>query len=177
VRSGTLDPDDEPARPTEVSMPAMPDWMWKVLPVALVVGLAMAAAGWLGPLSTLVPVLLVLLLLRRLPRGTRYSPYVPKDADPRPGEVARDVAFPGWQLPPEPRFDLVREPQPQPQPQPQQHVRPDARHGVTAPDMLTGDGGTDGAVPEGWYPTADGSRERWHNGAGWTAHERMPGSG
>jgi hypothetical protein len=144
-------------------------WIGKALPVAFVVGIAMAAAGWLGALSTLVPVLLVFMLLRRLPRGTRYSPYVPKDADAPGGEAPHDVAFPGWQLPPEPRFDLVREPQPQPQ--------PPARHGVTAPDMLTGDGGTDGAVPEGWYPTADGSRERWHNGAGWTAHERMPGSG
>ena len=164
-------------------MPAMPEWMWKALPVALVVGLALAAAGWLGPLSTLVPVLLVLLLLRRLPRGTRYSPYVPKGADPQARDASQDVAFPGWQLPPEERFDLVREPEPRPQPQlqpqphPSQDVRPDVPSGITAPDLLTGDGGTDGAVPEGWYPTADGSRERWHNGASWTAHERMPGGG
>lgn len=158
-------------------MPAMPEWMWKALPVALVVGLALAAAGWLGPLSTLVPVLLVLLLLRRLPRGTRYSPYVPKGADPQARDASRDGAFPGWQLPPEERLGLVREPEPRPQPQPSQEPRSDVRPAITAPDMLTGDGGTDGAVPEGWYPTTDGSRERWHNGATWTAHERMPGGG
>lgn len=146
-------------------------WIGKALPVAVVVGLAMAAAGWLGPLSTLVPVLLVFMLLRRLPRGTRYSPYVPKGADAPAGEAQRDVAFPGWQLPPEERFELVREPDPLTQPQPR------GRPGVTAPDMLTGEGGTTGPLPGGWYPTADGGRERWHNGVSWTAHERVPGSG
>lgn len=153
-------------------MPTMPDWMWKVLPVALAVGLVMAVAGWLGPLSTLVPVLLVMLLLRRLPRGTRYSPYVPKGANPQGSPAAPDVALPGWQLPPEPRFELAREPQPE-----TGRSQPTIRPGIIAPDLLTGEGGTDGAVPEGWYPTADGRRERWHNGASWTAHERMPGSG
>lgn len=152
-------------------------WIGKALPVALVVGLLMAAAGWLGALSTLVPVLLVLMLLRRLPRGTRYSPYVPKEAGSRDGEAPGEVALPGWQLPPGERFDLVREPEPRPQPQPPRGVVPDVRSDITAPDMLTGDGGTSGPVPEGWYRTADGSRERWHNGASWTAHERLPGSG
>ncbi len=56
-------------------------------------------------------------------------------------------------------------------------ARPDSRFGVLAPDELTGAEVTPPrSVAEGWYRTADGTRERWHNGAGWTAHERAPGS-
>ena len=51
------------------------------------------------------------------------------------------------------------------------------RTGIVAPDELTGGSGAyAGEVAEGWYPTADGTRERWHNGSSWTAHERAAGS-
>lgn len=133
-------------------MPELPSWMWKALPAVFVVGIVLAANGWLGPLSTLVPVLLVFMLLRRMKGGTRFAP------------VERPV---------EPRVVRPQETAPTPW-----AGVPRARHGITAPDLLSGDGDTaPGSVPEGWYPTADGSRERWHNGATWTAHERMPGSG
>ncbi|SEC10728.1 hypothetical protein SAMN04489844_1691 [Nocardioides exalbidus] len=50
--------------------------------------------------------------------------------------------------------------------------------GILAPSELTGyEGPLAGAVPEGWYRTADGSRERWYNGVSWTAHIREVGSG
>lgn len=29
-----------------------------------------------------------------------------------------------------------------------------------------------GAIPSGWYATADGAHERWHDGTGWTEHTR-----
>lgn len=56
-------------------------------------------------------------------------------------------------------------------------AQPDTRFGILAPDELTGAEVTPPrSVAQGWYRTADGTRERWHNGAGWTAHERAPGS-
>ena len=52
----------------------------------------------------------------------------------------------------------------------------DVRYSVLAPDELTGDPTTPpGAVTEGWYITADRTRERWHNGSSWTAHVRVRG--
>lgn len=54
-------------------------------------------------------------------------------------------------------------------------VRPDqdVRSGATAPDVLTGaETLPPGTLAEGWYVTADGRRERWWNGASWTAHVR-----
>lgn len=54
----------------------------------------------------------------------------------------------------------------------------DVRYSVLAPDELTGDPSTPpGAVTEGWYITADRTRERWHNGSSWTAHVRVRGRG
>ncbi|MBS2940374.1 DUF2510 domain-containing protein [Nocardioides sp. J2M5] len=53
----------------------------------------------------------------------------------------------------------------------------DVRSGATAPDVLTGaEGLPPGSLAEGWYVTADGRRERWWNGASWTAHVRERGA-
>lgn len=53
----------------------------------------------------------------------------------------------------------------------------DVRSGATAPDVLTGSESLPpGALAEGWYVTADGRRERWWNGASWTAHVREHGA-
>ncbi len=65
-------------------------------------------------------------------------------------------------------------------PVPQPPVDPvpggDVRYSVLAPDVLTGDPTTSsGAMPEGWYITADRTRERWWNGSSWTAHVRVRG--
>jgi hypothetical protein len=86
--------------------------------------------------------------------------------EPAPGETGRPTS---WTIPAgEP---AVAVPQAAPT-LPDTHVR------VLAPDVLAGDGDTPpGAIAEGWYRTADGSRERWHNGASWTAHERSVGGG
>lgn len=52
----------------------------------------------------------------------------------------------------------------------------DVRYSVLAPDELTGDSTTPpGSVTEGWYITADRTRERWHNGSSWTDHVRVRG--
>ena len=60
-------------------------------------------------------------------------------------------------------------------PAPATGTRPDGS--VVAPDQLVGGAATlRGAIVEGWYATADGTRERWHNGSSWTAHERARGS-
>lgn len=51
------------------------------------------------------------------------------------------------------------------------------RSGTTAPDELTGaEVEPPGTLTEGWYVTADGGRERWWNGASWTAHVRSRGA-
>ncbi|MDO7867094.1 DUF3592 domain-containing protein [Nocardioides jiangxiensis] len=39
--------------------------------------------------------------------------------------------------------------------------------GVTAPSVVAPD-----VVAAGWYPTADGTHERWHDGSGWTDQVR-----
>lgn len=53
----------------------------------------------------------------------------------------------------------------------------DVRSGTTAPDELTGaETEPPGTLAEGWYVTADGGRERWWNGASWTAHVRSRGA-
>ncbi|MDT0184703.1 hypothetical protein Q9S36_31420 [Microbacterium sp. ARD31] len=84
--------------------------------------------------------------------------------EPAPGETRRPTS---WTIPAGEPDVVVPEGPP---------VLPDTHVGVLAPDVLTRDEATPpGAIGEGWYPTADGSRERWHNGAAWTAHERAVG--
>lgn len=68
---------------------------------------------------------------------------------------------------------------PRPEVAPPGSTRPGLPHdvGVVAPAVLTGEVlARQEQLPEGWYPTADGTLERYHNGVGWTAHERAVGT-
>lgn len=48
---------------------------------------------------------------------------------------------------------------------------PDAGHTpASAPDPVLAP--SEPAIPPGWYPTADGRHDRWHDGTAWTPHVR-----
>ncbi len=117
---------------------------------------------WLVWVFLVVVLVVAVSLFAHLVRSAPPVPAVPPVVGP-PIEVA--AAAPASDAQPPPTVG----------PAPVARPQSDARSGVLAPDVLTGHPTAPRSIAEGWYVTADGTRERWHNGAGWTAHQRAPG--